>query len=293
MKVRIGIGLGGVAGTTLEEVVDELARLGFDSIWLPEILTAPGYDPLAALAFLAGRRPGTKLGTTMLLPGRNLVRLAKQLATVDRLSGGNLLVTFVPGLAHGPERDAVGVDVAVRSTAIEEALPVVRRLLSGETVSHDGAAGSFTDVAVSPLPAQQPLDLWLGGTAPRSLELCGRLGDGWLPARCTPRTAEAGRGVIDKAAERARRTISPEHFGVSIAYARRPLDELDPRVLRAPAHGPSPAELIPVGLEALRERVLAFIGVGFSKFVVRPIEPVTSWPGELGELADALLDLQS
>ncbi len=64
----------------------------------------------AALGFLAGRRPGAKLGTTMLLPVRNLVRLAKQLATVDRLSGGNLLVTFVPGLAHGPERTVVSRD---------------------------------------------------------------------------------------------------------------------------------------------------------------------------------------
>lgn len=293
MKVRIGIGLGAATGAVLEETTDELARLGFDSIWLPEILTSPGFDPLTALGFLAGRRPGAKLGTTTLLPGRNLVRLAKQLATVDRLSGGRLLVTFVPGLATGPERDAIGAPVPERTAAIEEALPLVRRLLAGETVSYDGAAGTFADVAISPLPVQQPLDLWLGGTARRSLELCGRLGDGWLPARCTPRTAAEGRAVLDAAATRAGRAIDPEHFGVSIGYARRPLDELDPRLVARRSGGHSPAELIPVGLEALRARLVAFIGEGFSKFVVRPLEPVPSVRDELEQLADAVIDLQT
>jgi alkanesulfonate monooxygenase SsuD/methylene tetrahydromethanopterin reductase-like flavin-dependent oxidoreductase (luciferase family) len=112
MKVRIGVSVG-VGATTdvgvLGQLVDDLDELDFDSLWLPEVLTVPALDPLVALAFAAAHNPRLKLGTTMLLPGRNPVRLAKELATLDMLSGGRLLVTFVPGLPRSPEAEAVGV----------------------------------------------------------------------------------------------------------------------------------------------------------------------------------------
>jgi alkanesulfonate monooxygenase SsuD/methylene tetrahydromethanopterin reductase-like flavin-dependent oxidoreductase (luciferase family) len=102
MKVRIGIGTGAASASPVElgAVVDAIEDLGFDSLWLSEVLTAPSVDPMVGLAWAAARRPTLKLGTTMLLPGRNVVRLAKQLAALDVLSGGRLLVTFVPGLAQ-------------------------------------------------------------------------------------------------------------------------------------------------------------------------------------------------
>ena len=112
VKVRIGVGMGVAsagAAASFAELVDDLDELGFDSIWLPEVLTAPTLDPLVGLAFAAAHNPQLKLGTTMLLPGRNLVRLAKELATLDVLSGGRLLVTFVPGLPRRPESAAAGV----------------------------------------------------------------------------------------------------------------------------------------------------------------------------------------
>lgn len=294
MKVRIGIGLGVAPPSApgLEELVGAMSAAGFDSIWLSEVLTAQSFDPLAALAWIAGRLPGTKVGTTILLPGRNLLRLAKQLATVDRLSGGRLLVTFVPGLAEGPEREAIGVPVAQRGDVIEEALPLLRRLLTGERVSHEGPTLHLVDAAVSPLPIQQPLDLWLGGMARRSLERCGRLADGWLPSRCTPAEAAEGRTVVEQAAAAAGRSIDPEHFGASVAYARKPLEALDGR-LGGRAGRRATGELVPVGLGALRQRLEGFVEAGFSKFVVRPVEAPTSWTTELSELAEAVGDLQS
>ena len=77
------------------------------------------------------------------------------------------------------------------------------------------------DVKLSPLPVQQPLEVWLGGTVPAALERCGRLSDGWLPSLCTPDEAAAGRVVIEEAAAAAGRSISGEHFGMSIGYATR------------------------------------------------------------------------
>jgi probable F420-dependent oxidoreductase len=285
VKVRFGIGLGGESEpSVLASAAEAILEHGFDSIWLPEILTRPGPDPVAALAWLSGRHPRLKIGTTMLLPGRHILRLAKQLATLDRLSGGRFLVTFVPGIAQGPERDAIGVPVAERGHAIERGLPAVRRLLEGDEV--DG----FT---LSPLPAQKVFSMWLGGTVPASLDRCGRLADGWLPSLITPEEGAAGRAVIEQAAADAGRTIDPEHFGVSIGYSRGPMLEATRASLAARSRGRDLAALFPQGLPALRSLVEGLIDVGFSKFVLRPAGPVADWFDELGQLAEVVHDLET
>src|SRR5438876_8638266 len=293
MKIRIGVGSGGASSTpdALAELVTGLDELGFDSLWLSEVLTGPVLDPMVGLAWAAASHPRLKLGTTMLLPGRNVLRLAKQLASLDVLCRGRLLVTMVPGLTYAPERDAIGVDPKRRGAFIDDALPLLRRLWAGETVSHEGATGNFKDVRLSPLPVQQPLEVWLGGTAPAALERCGRLSDGWLPSLCTPEEAAAGRVVIDEAAAKAGRSISREHFGMSIGYATAPIDPATARTMTA--RRPRSVELTPVGLPALRERLERFIDVGFSKFVLRPIVAPTSWRAELEALSAAVGDLQT
>jgi len=293
MKIRIGVGAGGASPSmeALAELVTGLDELGFDSLWLSEVLTGPVLDPVVGLAWAAASNPRLKLGTTMLLPGRNVLRLAKQLASLDQLSKGRLLVTLVPGLTYAPEREAIGVDPKQRGAFIDEALPLLRRLWAGETVRHDGPAGALRDVKLSPLPVQQPLEVWLGGTVPAALERCGRLSDGWLPSLCTPDEAAAGRVAIEDAAARAGRSISREHFGVSIGYAGAPIDPATARTMAA--RRPRSLELTPVGLPALRKLIEQFIAVGFSKFVVRPVTTPASWRAELEALAAAVGDLQN
>jgi len=295
VKVRIGVGMGALDGDPagLARLVDDLDELGFDSLWLPEVLTAPTLDPLAALAYAAAHNPRLKLGTTMLLPGRNVVRLAKQLATLDRLSTGRLLVTFVPGLAQAPESGAVGIPGNEKGARMEEAFPLLRRLWAGETVDHHGTVGEFDGVTLAPLPVQRPLEFWLGGMVPAALERCGRFADGWLPSACTPAEAAAGRIVIDEAAAAAGRAISPEHFGVSLAYAPGPLDPSLLAALGRSRKGVDPAAVVPAGPDALRAFLEAFLEVGFSKFVVRPLARPESWRAELEALAAAVGDLQT
>jgi probable F420-dependent oxidoreductase len=296
MKVRIGVSGGlGMAGDPagFGRLVDDLDRLGFDSIWLPEVLTAPTLDPLTGMAFAAAHNSHLKIGSTLLLPGRNLVRVAKELASLDVLSGGRLLVTFVPGLSRRPETAAVGVSQPEKGPMMDEMLPLLRMLWAGETVSHHGRAGDLDDVTLSPLPVQQPLEFWTGGMVPAALRRCGRFADGWLPSSCTPHEVAAARVIIDEAADEADRAISPEHFGVSIAYSHHPLS---PGVIRAVAstrRGVDPEQVVPVGLRGLRAMLEDFLAVGFSKFVVRPIVPPDSWPAELDALAGAVLDLQT
>jgi probable F420-dependent oxidoreductase len=293
MKVRIGVGAAGASSTaqTLGEIATGIDEFGFDSLWLSEVLTGPVLDPVVGLAWAAAGNPRLKVGTTMLLPGRHVIRLAKQLASLDALTDGRLLVTLVPGLTYAPERDAVGLEPKSRGAFIDEALPLLRRLWAGETVSHDGPAGHFRDVKLSPLPVQQPLEVWLGGTVPAALERCGRLSDGWLPSLCTPEEAAAGRKTIEEAAARAGRSISSEHFGMSIGYARVPIDPGTARAMAA--RRPRSIELTPVGFPALRALIERFTAVGFSKFVLRPVLPPASWRGELEALASAVGDLQT
>ena len=295
LKVRIGVGTGaaGLDGPALSVLADGLGELGFDSLWLPEVLTAPGVDPIVGLSWVGAHHPRLKLGTTMLLPGRHPVRLARQLASLDSLSGGRLLVTFVPGLARGAERGAVGVPVAERGPAVEEVLPVLRRLWAGERVSHDGPSGSFTDVSISPLPVQDPLEIWLGGYCAhvaRALRTAGR--------RLASRHVHARRGGGRPSGGGGRR-------GPGRAIGERRALRGEHRLLDGTAQcaggrgalGPDPgrplADLVPESVTALRELLGRYLDVGFSKFVLRPLMPPDDWRGELDRLAAAVGDLQN
>ena len=300
VKVRIGVGVSTFTapGEELGAMVADMEELGFDSIWLPEILSAPAGDPLTGLAFAAASVAKLKLGTTMVLPGRNPVRLAKQLATLDRLSGGRLLVTFVLGLAQAGELAALDVPRAGRGAMVDEALPLLRRLWSEEAVTHRGR-WNLDGMSLQPKPLQQPLEAWLGGIAPATCERVGALADGWLPAMCTPSEAAAGRAVVEEAAARAGRVVDPEHFGVSIGYLdEAPTPELAAALARRLGRrGPDmPAvaleDVVPSGPRPLAELIGRYIEVGFSKFVVRPIRTPGSWRGELERLAGAVLGLQ-
>jgi probable F420-dependent oxidoreductase len=288
MKVRIAIGLGGgsVDGPAFAGLVTDMAALGFDSLWVSEVLTGPGPDPLIALATAAQLHPTLKLGTTMLLPGRNEYRLAKSLATLDVMSGGRLLLTMVPGLARGVERDAIGVPVSDRAAAIERTMPRLRRWWSGEEV--DG-------IRIDPAPIQQPLEMWLGGLAPASLDRCGRLGDGWLGSTCTVDEARTAKAAIEAAAAGAGREIDPEHFGMSIGYTPVALGDEQRASLaaRLGRRGVDPADLVPVGDVRLRELLERFIAAGISKFVLRRIGTPDSWRSEFESLAAAVGDLQT
>jgi probable F420-dependent oxidoreductase len=294
VKVRIGIGarLESHTGNELGQLVRDLEELRFDSLWLADILSVPADDPLTALAYTAGVVTKLKIGTTMVLPGRNPVRLAKQIATLDQVSAGRLLLTFVFGIRLPSELTALGVDAAERGALVDEVLPLLRRLWSEDGVDHDGRAYRFEGITVEPKPRQQPLDVWLGGNVPSSLRRTGELADGWLPSMCTPDEVAAGRKVIEQTAAEAGRGIDPEHYGMSIGYVR---GDASPRLGRLATRRTDAelVELVPNGTKALRTLIERYIDVGFSKFVVRPVVAPGSWRHELEDLADGLLDLQA
>jgi probable F420-dependent oxidoreductase len=290
MKIRIGVGLSAAAAGDAEAfgvALEGMETCGFDSLWLSEVLSTPVLDPLAGLAFAAGVTRKLKLGTTMLVPGRNPVRLAKSLATIDRLSNGRLLLVFVPGLAEGIEAQAIGVPVRERGAIIEEVLPLVRRMWSESDIHHAGPRFTYDGLTVLPRPVQNPLEVWLGGNAKSALRRAGQMSDGWLPSLVTPEEARAGREAIEQAAREAGRCVDPEHFGISLTYAVGSIPESQVARIARRRPGVDPATLMPVGFPMLRETVKRFVDVGFSKFVIRPAEI------DLRPLADHILDLQT
>jgi probable F420-dependent oxidoreductase len=298
VKVRIGFGLGARTlsndAATFAPMVDALERLGFDSLWLSERLTGEAPDPLVALAFAAGRTTRLKLGTSVLVvPGRNPVVLAKELASLDRLSTGRLLPAVGLGAPNPVEHAAFGVQRGERAAWFDEAIPLMRRLWSEPDVHHEGARFRVEGVTVRPQPIQQPLDVWLGGSTPSELRRCGRLGDGWLPSFCSVEDVRDGWPVITAEAAAHGRAIDPEHLGALVAYSHTGVPAGVAALIARRRPDLDPTAVIPVGLSALRDRLEAFIDARASKFVVVPLDEPANWDDELGALAASLKPLEN
>lgn len=301
MKVRVGYGLG--VRTRLNDsgfidVVDELERLRFDSLWLSERIGGESPDPLVAMSVAAARTTRLKIGmSVMVLPGRNPIVLAKELATLDRMSNGRLLPAFGLGVADPHEQQAFGVERSQRAKIFNESLAILRSCWLDDEVTFHGEHFNYDGLRVQPKPLQQPPDVWLGGIAESELKRVGRLADGWLPSFVTPNDAQKGWDTVVRVAGEHDRSIDPEHFGVLIPYVigEPPAAILAGLAQRRPDLD-DPSVLVPSSWSALREAIGRFIEVGASKFVVIPLaEPssVSEWKDHLGEAATHLSPLQT
>ena len=298
VKVRIGYGLG--TGTRLNDesygaVVDALEAHAFDSLWLSERISGSAPDPVVAMAYGAGRTTKLKFGMSVLvLPGRNPVVLAKELATLSTMSGGRLLPAFGLGAVDPVEQQAFGVERGERAKMFDELLAVMRRCWTGESFTHHGERLHYEGVMVRPAPTR--MDVWLGGYAPSELRRIGRLADGWLPSFVTPADAAAGREVIEQVCAEHDRQIDDDHYGVLIPYAFGPVpDVLLQRLAKRRPDIDDVSQLVPDSWELLQTTIRSFIDVGTTKFVVVPIsEPgdADDWIAHLGEAADALKPLE-
>jgi probable F420-dependent oxidoreductase len=295
MKVRFAVGphAGTLSGAGMRAFAEALELSGFDGLWLSDLPVAPVLDPLLGLALAAGRTHRLHLGANLVPLGRNPFLLAKELAQLDQLSRGRLLLSFVTGLGQSGERQALGLDGTRRGEVLEEMLGLLRSWWAGEAVNHRSERWTFEHLEAPALPVQDPLEVWLGGRGPQALDRVGRIADGWLGAQLTPAEAAVARGHIQAAARRSGREVDPEHFGMSIPYARvTPGAELL-APLAARRRDVDPLTFVPVGRIGLRDLIDGHIAAGLSKFVVRPLAPVASWAEEAAWLGDAILDLQT
>lgn len=162
------------------DLIVESEQLGFDDAWLTEHhFVDDGYSPslLPIGAAIAARTERIRIGTfLMLLPLHNPVRVAEDTATLDLISGGRFDLGVGLGYRVG-EFDDQGIPARERAGRMQESLPIVRRLLSGESVTIDGKYNRLRDIRISPPPLQRPHPpIWVGGTAPKAIERAANMG---------------------------------------------------------------------------------------------------------------------
>jgi alkanesulfonate monooxygenase SsuD/methylene tetrahydromethanopterin reductase-like flavin-dependent oxidoreductase (luciferase family) len=200
---------------------------GFDSVWIGDSLTArPRHDPLTLMAGVAGRVPRIGIGTAVLLPAlRNPVVLAHQVATIDQISEGRLILGVgfaqdVPNIRA--EFAAAGVPFEKRIGRMMEGLRLCKALWSGQPVDWDGR-WTMRRATVAPVPHRLGgPPLWIGGNLPASLERAGKFFDGWFPIKPNAQEFAQGLGHVRSVAAEAGR--NPDAVSGAI-YLTLALDE--------------------------------------------------------------------
>ena len=283
MKVRFAVSIGTAAGDAgrLAGALRDAETIGFDTVWFSDVPLMATTDPMLAVTVAAASTTRVKVGANFVPFGHSPFVFARQLAQLDLLTSGRLLLTLVPGLDQPGERAALGIGDANRGHLLDELIPRLRELWSG---------GGEVPLPLKPI--QDPREIWLGGSGPQAVRRAGRLADGWLGSLVSPDRAGAIREEIVSAAGDAGRVIDPEHFGLSIAYAQESGD-FDSAIRLRSRPAADLGEVVPVGRVALRDLVTRLVDAGLSKFVVRRVCPVRSWREELEWIAHALLDLQT
>jgi len=286
MKIRIGISLGDAAldaGSPdgMVDFIDQCERWNIDSVWVSDRIAAPRptLDPIVFMAYLASRMRNMKFGTSALvLPTRHPVLLAKQLATLDFLCKGRLLLVVGIGGDDSRDFDAVGVRKEERGKRGDEAITLMKKLWSEENVNFEGQFYSVRDLTLLPRPYQKGgPPVWVGGRSKAAFRRAGRLADGWLASSVTPGEVAAGIEAIRSNAAEVGREIPEDHYGVLVPFClARDEDEAlrvaGSSIRRRPDI--SPTEYSALGTpEQVRLKLKEFENAGATKFVMRPYGP--------------------
>ncbi len=170
--------------------VARIEELGYDSAWTSEhiFFYFPTFDALTSLAAMAARTSRITLGTAVfLLPLRPAALAAKEVASVDIISGGRVILGVGVGGEYPKEFEAVGVPVKERGARTDESIRVMKRLFSEDNVTFEGRFTHLNGVTLQPKPTQPGgPPIWVAGRSEAAIKRAGRLGDGYLPYLFSP-----------------------------------------------------------------------------------------------------------
>jgi probable F420-dependent oxidoreductase len=209
-------------------------RLGYDSVWGNDHMTTQRYvqrefpqppnfyEPLITFSYVAARTTKLRIATGIIvLPMRGIPVLAKQVATLDQLSGGRVILGVGTG-AYREEYEALFPDAknVHRGTIVDEGMRALRLLFTERRATFRGTYVHFEEIECFPKPAQNPLPLYAGGNHPEVRRRAGEYAEGWMPAVLSPEEIKRGIEDIHRYAAKAGRDgskidVAPQ-FAVSI-----------------------------------------------------------------------------
>lgn len=246
---------------TLVDLATAAETAGFSSVWVSEHLfhaayvadrlgDRPYHEPLTLLAAIAVRTEHVRLGTSVLiLPWHHPVNLAKELAAIDDLSNGRVVLGV--GVAQTrDEFDNLGVDFRRRGRIADDTLGALKALWTMDVPEFHGDYYAFSGLRVEPKPIQQPHPpIYVGGNSPAALRRLEQYGDGWHPLSLSP---------------------------AEIAAAKPSLPEDLPVVVRAMAEVKDESWDRPVGerrtfrgtVDELRDMVVAYAEAGVTELII-------------------------
>jgi len=287
--VDIGIGLPNTVpdteGRTLIDWARHAEEAGFSTLGTIGRLVYPNYEELVALSAAAAVTSQIRLTTGVLLAPlyTNAALFAKQAASLDRLSGGRLVL----GLGLGGREDdfaASGVSTHGRGRRLEEQLGMMKRVWSGEEFGYAGAIGP------EPVRRGGP-ELILGGSAEASFRRVALLGDGWIMGGGTPDMFAQAAAGVDKAWQQAGRPGKPRKLSLAyFALGSNARNQADNYLLQYYNWLGDVARQIAAGAavsaEMVKDYAAAFASVGCDELI---FVPTTAAPDQIGLLAEAVL----
>jgi probable F420-dependent oxidoreductase len=271
MKIGLyGINLGPCADPQAAASVAKAAEeAGFESVWTAEHVVLPDpqvppspvpadtrfLDPAVSLAHLAAHTGTIRLATgIIILPQRNPLVLAKEMASVDVLSGGRLVFGIGAGYLQ-PEFEALGIPFEDRGERTDEYIEAIRALWTQESPRFDGRFVSFGGIDAQPRPVQEPHPpIVVGGMSPPALRRAVRQGNGWYGFALDVDATAACVAGLREAQQRVER---PAELG-SLEISVTPSVPLDPDTLRR-FQDLGVERLVPLALAGSAEDLIAYV----------------------------------
>ena len=301
---------------SIVKVAREAESLGFDSVWVHDHLTwteeihrthiSSGsdealktndnpdfYEAVVTLSYLAGIVNSVRIGIAcLMLPCRNPLYAAKQVATLDVLCGGKLDLGVgigSPATIMSREYEVVGVDRKLRGKIADEYIEAMKAVWTSHPASYEGRFISFKDAEIFPKPLQKPYPpIWVGGWTEAAMKRSALHGDGWLPAWLTPEDIGARHQRVREMASQFGRDGNAVHLGIEV-YAS--IDENSSKAKKnalgtfQASRGTYEREMTLEYLESvsligspdeIREKIDAYVRAGVSHFELKFIYPTMS-----------------
>ena len=282
----------------------DLESMGFDSVWLAEGLVneAPMLDIMMAMsAFVHHSKTLTVGGGVVLLPLRHPAVLAKEVATLDRLSNGRIILGIgVGGPPHSNPAsfEVSGVKLTERGARTDECLRIMTKLWRAEPVSHHGRFYEFDNIHMTPPPLQQRHPrLWAGGMSPQMLRRTARWCDGFIPVDVNPRKYREALEKIESCAGALSRNLSgltkALHLFFRIGKSKQEARASAERILngrrgfdvKLPDDGRFAFGTVSDCLQTLE----SFIEIGVTHFVFNPLVTLNQVDAQLDILASDII----